>query len=132
MLTNIAQKKTSDPDDNYNCIAWAFGDNTRFWWPVVNPKAHWPIPFAGLTIMQAFEAWFAHDGWTLTTDETFEAAYKKVALYVVNGVPTHAARLIADGVWTSKLGREMDLSHGRADLDGQEYGSISRVYRKPA
>ena len=32
---------TSDPTPAYNCIAWAAGDDTR-WWSPVDPGYFWP------------------------------------------------------------------------------------------
>ena len=33
---------TSPRDPGYNCVAWAAGDVTRWWWPAESPFAHWP------------------------------------------------------------------------------------------
>lgn len=82
--------------------------------------------------MEAFEAWFVYDGWEETTDVKFEHDTDKIALFALNGVPTHASRLISDGIWTSKLGRNIDLWHYTNDLDGPTYGSIHKIYRKAA
>lgn len=129
-LTDIVNKKTSDATPLYNCIAWAFGDNTRHWWPNA-ARSFWPLATQGLSPMEAFMAWFSADGWTLTTDDSFSAEFIKVALYSKNGDPTHASRLIGDGVWTSKLGPFIDISHGFLDLNGPEYGSVHNIFMKP-
>lgn len=133
-LTDVAGKKTSEADSTYNCIAWAFKESHRVWWP--HSKAYWPIPVDGMTILEAFEAWFAEDGWEQTESPDVEEGFEKVALFMANGEPTHAARLLDNGLWTSKLGWNpkisIDLSHGIADLDGPLYGTVARIYRKPA
>ena len=127
-LVDVANKKTSEATHKYNCIAWAFGDNRRFWWP--GDRMYWPFSHVGMTEMEAFQKWFQIDGWQPTTIRTYEAGLEKVALYVINGRPTHASRLLPNGYWTSKLGREIDISHSFAELDGPAYGSVHSIYQK--
>ena len=45
-----------------------------------------------------------------------------MVLYMLDGVPTHAARQLTDGTWSSKLGRFHDISHSIDGLSGNEYG----------
>jgi hypothetical protein len=80
-LRDVAKKKTSDADPNYNCIAWAFKDNRRHWWPN-NRRSYWPINTSGLRAIEAFEAWFSADGWVETSSQAVEHGYEKIALYV--------------------------------------------------
>lgn len=129
-LTDVANKKTSDVTPLYNCIAWAFGDNTRHWWPNA-ARSFWPSATKGLSAMEAFLEWFAADGWTAVTDDSFSQGVIKIALYSKNGEPTHASRMIGDGLWTSKLGPNIDISHGFLDLDGPEYGNVHQIFMKP-
>ena len=128
-LTDVTSKRTSDPDDRYNCIAWAFGDNQRFWWP--SPRAYWPMDCTGRTVKQAFEEWLAFDGWLLSDDNSYKSELAKIALYELNGRPTHASRLLPCNLWTSKLGKSLDLAHQLADLEGPLYGMVAGVYQKP-
>jgi hypothetical protein len=129
-IADIHSKKTSDRDDYYNCIAWAFKDNQRNWWPN-HKQSYWPVNASNLTTMEAFEAWFTEDGWEETSEYELEVGYEKIALYALNGVPTHAARLLDNGTWTSKLGRYIDISHEATELEGPKYGQLHKVYRKP-
>ena len=128
-LHGVQQKKTSEQDPNYNCIAWAFENNTRHWWPNQN-RSYWPIQSAGLTAMEAFERLFSSGGWEETDDRNAESAYHKIALYALNGAPTHAARLLNTGAWTSKLGQSIDISHSLDELNGPIYGTVVKVFRK--
>ena len=89
----------------------AFEDHQRIWWPNLK-RAFWPQNCAGKTTLDAFETWFAADGWVSTTDRYVEQNFKKVALFCKNGHPTHAARQLGNGNWTSKLGVSIDLWHG--------------------
>lgn len=128
-LANVAAKKTSEADDRYNCIAWAFGDNgNRWWWP--SPRCYWPLNPAGKSVAEAFADWFQADGWEETPSEVVEVGYQKVALFALNGKPTHGARLLPNGLWTSKLGADIDLSHALSDLVGPKYGEVHKIYRK--
>jgi hypothetical protein len=43
----------------------------------------------------------------------------------------HAARQLTDGTWTSKLGREIDITHTLPGLEGGEYGRIAMYMRRP-
>lgn len=127
-----AHKVTSHPTETYNCIAWAFGRSDKWWWPDDHPDCYWPIDCSGMTEAEAFDALFVQDGWTITVDESFSEDRVKIALFVDgSGAPTHASRLISEGVWTSKLGSAWDVSHNRDELNGDSYGTIIRIYEKP-
>jgi hypothetical protein len=65
------------------------------------------------------------------TDEV-EAGYEKVAIYAgSDAVPTHAARQLSSGWWTSKLGKAEDIEHrSLAALEGTVYGTVARVLRR--
>ena len=89
-ISDVASKKTSECDQLYNCIAWAFKDSQRHWWPN-KKRSFWPIDASGLTASEAFEAWFRHDGWEETDNAAFESGYEKIGLFALNGEPTHAA-----------------------------------------
>jgi hypothetical protein len=129
-ISNVESKKTSVMSPEYNCIAWAFKDSQRIWWPNAQ-RSFWPIDVKGLTDLEAFEKWFKQDGWEETSEDGFENGFEKIALYILNGKPTHAARMIGDKIWTSKLGQNIDLSHTLDDLNGPSYGSAERFFRKP-
>ena len=129
-LGDIGGKKTSDATVNYNCIAWAFKDSGRHWWPN-KKRSHWSLKtLPNQSTMEAFEAWFSADGWVATSHREVEPGYEKIALYALRGVPTHAARLLENGAWTSKLGSNIDISHEFAELEGPCYGQVVKVYRK--
>ena len=57
---------------------------------------------------------------------------EKVALFVrPDGTPTHAARQLRDGRWTSKLGRDRDISHKMVvDLAGEAYGEPAAYLKR--
>ena len=129
-ISDVESKKTSVKTPIYNCIAWAFKDSQRHWWPN-QKRSFWPIDVNGLTDIEAFEQWLKKDGWEETSEDGFEQGFKKIALYILNGEPTHAARIIDNGIWTSKLGSDIDLSHSLTELNGPSYGSAMRFFKKP-
>jgi len=61
-----------------------------------------------------------------------ESGYRKIALYAdTAGKPTHVARQLANGEWTSKIGKNEDIVHATLDqLEGDQYGHIVRIFRK--
>lgn len=63
---------------------------------------------------------------TETISLELDDGYEKVALYVDNaGIPTHMARQLPNGEWTSKLGQLEDISHNDLDaLEGTQYGRL--------
>jgi hypothetical protein len=128
-ISNVLSKKTSEKSERYNCIAWAFEDTRKVWWP--SRRTYWPLNILGLTVSSAFESWFKSDGWEECENADFEPGFKKIALYGLGGQPTHAARQLPTGLWTSKLGQDIDLSHTLNDLIGPQYGAPMKFYRKP-
>lgn len=80
--------------------------------------------------MEAFEEWFAVNGWEITESAAFEEGYVKIALFAKDGEPKHASRQLSDRKWTSKLGQDIDITHQLDELDGPTYGSVIRIYKK--
>jgi hypothetical protein len=56
---------------------------------------------------------------------------EKVALYAKDGVVTHAARQLADGWWTSKLGSNIDMRHRLDAVEGPTYGRVVQCLARP-
>lgn len=125
--------KTSPRDRRYNCIAWAVGESRRWWWPVGGKLSFWPHGVPGVATVDAFTAAFKTKGYDPCADGAREAGFEKIALFAdAGGVPTHAARLLADrDRWTSKLGQCPDIEHDLGDVAGGAYGHVVRFYRKP-
>jgi hypothetical protein len=74
----------------------------------------------------AYEQAFATRGYARCASELLEVGVEKIALFVNgHGVPTHAARQLPDGSWTSKLGFEEDIRHDLRQLEGAAYGTVT-------
>jgi len=57
-------------------------------------------------------------------------AFEKVAIYALDGEPTHAARQLSDGTWTSKLGKDIDITHTLRALEGSTYGQVAAYLKR--
>src|SRR5262249_2321359 len=117
-LRGSAYQGTSPPDDVYNCIAWAAGVIDSWWWPVGGPqRIHWPAGVSGEETLEAFREAFAALGYCACQHAELEAGYEKVALFAnAAGLPTHAARQLPTGRWTSKVGQLEDIEHALREL----------------
>ena len=131
-LTPQNHRVTSPETEEYNCIAWAAGEQDRFWWPVYNPTAYWPLPIPQQVTVRAFVEAFGTLGYQVCGDGALEDGFEKVALYVDQRTrPTHMARQCSDGTWTSKLGQSFDISHNTPrDVNGPKYGFISTFMKR--
>lgn len=115
---------TSAEDPNYNCIAWAAERSDIFLWP--HPH-FWPSHIPQEETIEAFIQLYSELGYKVCTNGDLEKSIEKVAIYVdAQGVPTHAARQLSTGAWTSKLGRSYDIEHHLPEgLNSDGYGSPS-------
>lgn len=132
---NLATEKwepTSDASFDYNCIAWAAGEQHRVWWPYPPPtKRFWPTATREETVA-CFRAAFGTRGYTRCDDGSLEPGWEKIALYVDgDDTPTHMARQCASGIWTSKCGDFEDIVHHtlRA-LEGELYGTAKYFMKR--
>jgi hypothetical protein len=121
---------TSPKDDDYNCIAWAAGDNHNWWWPSSNEEDHWPEGVARVETLNAFRDAFAAIGYVECPHDQLEAGYEKIAVFSLAGKPKHAARQLHTGLWASKLGPMEEIEHALHDLTGLVYGSVVLVMKR--
>ena len=126
-------KVTSDESPEYNCIAWAAGDTSRWWWPI--SPYYWPPEVPMEESLESFQIVFESMGYLECGTSALEQGYTKIAIYVNNvGEPTHAARQLDDGNWTSKLGTWEDIEHDSLQtLEGSAslYGTVALILRRP-
>ncbi len=129
-LRNTPYDITSPQTPTYNCIAWAAGDSRRWWWP--KTPYFWPegIPFE--ETLDAFVRAYGTLGYVRCDTGDREAGVEKIAIYIsASGIPTHAARQLGTGMWTSKLGCEHDIAHTVDGLAGRRYGRIGAFVCRP-
>jgi hypothetical protein len=121
---------------DYNCIAWAAGEDHRRWDPA--PGYYWP---AGVerddrieTLVRVFELLGYkrlehHDALA----KSLEIGVRKVAIYadVHADSWTHAARQLPNGKWTSKLGDFEDVEHDTPEgLVGSFYMNLACIMKR--
>jgi hypothetical protein len=126
---------TSPSTNEYNCIAWAAGDQEAWWWPD-SPDvgySYWPPNVPRTATVLAFLLAYSTLGYARCEDGSLEQGFEKIALYVgVDEIPTHAARQLPDGRWTSKLGGFEDITHTSVEcLHGDSYGRVSVYLKRP-
>jgi len=154
-LANAGYDKTSDrtgipPEPGaYNCIAWAAEDIYNWWWP--SPWTYWPpwIKRREETVL-CFVKTFRWLGYRICKTSSREFGFDKIALYAIHKSyspqplpsalqelhdlwePTHMARQLPDGAWTSKCGPNEDITHYTLDAlesYGPAYGSADSYGR---
>ncbi len=117
---------TSDETDDYNCVGWAaIPDDPFQWWPLPDaPEYYWPPGARRDETIEAFIEGFGTLRYQVCEAGDLEPGVEKIAIYALRGVPTHVARQLSDGRWTSKLGVWEDIEHHASrDLAGGRYGS---------
>ena len=109
----------SDTNVFYNCIGFAIGyedvwvaPSQRqsipwFWWPDNVPFDDNP---------NSLIAAFHYFGFEECENDIIEKGYEKVALYSKDGKWKHAARIIGDNLYHSKLGECYDIYHRGGDV----------------
>jgi hypothetical protein len=130
-LAGSGYRVTSPRDNDYNCIAWAAGETHRFWWPGGTVEEYWPPAAPRERTVTAFQQAFATLGYQVCENGGVEPGFEKIALFADGqGRPTHAARQLPGGRWTSKLGKMEDIEHDLHDLAGTVYGSVILVMKR--
>src|SRR5262245_45282194 len=111
---------TSQASWNYNCIAWAAGVTDTWWWPTQG--RYWPPNVPRQESLSAFIAAFKSLNYESCATADLEPGREKIALFAQGDVPTHAARQLPSGSWTSKLGPSVDIEHNTPeDVGGGTY-----------
>jgi hypothetical protein len=95
-----------------------------WWWPDTFGLCFWPAGVNRNETAKSFLEAFRSLGYQPCEDGSFESGFEKVAIFVKsNERPTHAARQLEDGTWTSKLGKQVDIKHETVEaLNGDQYG----------
>jgi hypothetical protein len=122
---------TSPVDVFYNCVAFAAGVTNRVWWP--ENGYYWPSNVTRSETLAGFVEAFATLGYSPCADGALEDGFEKVAIYAdENGVPTHVAKQLASGTWSSKCGMFEDIEHDTLEaLEGSDYGTVAQFLKRP-
>jgi hypothetical protein len=130
-------KCQSDPETDYNCIAWAARRTDKKWWPTTTKPYFWPpgLPKKPVHIAENptnFIRAFQREGYRPCRSDRFSWWHEKVVIYVGNdGRVKHMARRLSDGTWTSKLGIAEDIDHRNLGcIAGGLYGTVKVVLKR--
>jgi hypothetical protein len=94
-------------------------------------QGYWPEQAPREETLAAFVHAFETLGYSRCDSSEHEPGFEKVALYAREGTPTHAARQLEDGKWTSKLGELEDIEHTLEGIAGSSYGEVAQILRRP-
>lgn len=121
---------TSPETTEYNCIAWAANDSEAWWEPDPLYLSFWPAGVPRIYSLDAYIKAYETIGYAVCHGSDYENGFEKIALYVdLNGKPTHAARQLTSGDWTSKLGSLEDIEHKTLD-SLSEYGTVAVIMKR--
>ena len=113
--------ETSPQTPRYNCIAWAYGTDQVRLWPG-NPYYMWPDGIPTYNTIDSFIKLFASIGYIECENGDLVEGVEKIAIYEYGGIPTHAAKQLENGLWSSKLGDAWDVSHSLNSIRDGYYG----------
>ena len=132
-LVSEGYEITSLATDAYNCIAWAAGVTHQWWWPDPLGEEYWPDQAPREETEEAFILAYQTLGYVPCAEIEQESGFEKIALYAsADGTPTHAAKQLPSGRWTSKLGTLEDIIHDSPDsLTGEVYGEVVQIMKRP-
>ena len=131
-------KVTSNKTNRYNCIAWAMRLTDR-WVDTVQSAGHWwpndKLDHGRQGLIHAFESL----RFSMCTDNNRDLLYDKVALYFnpYNNRWSHAARIINETDYHSKLGEGWDIHHSAGEKhlfkknDNNTYGFVYAIMKRP-
>lgn len=132
---------TSDEDGRYNCMAYAAGITDIPWWPVPEGTqgVDWPEDAPREETLDAFIAAYRTKDFEPSEDDdsSLESGIEKIALFVdADGTPSHAAKQLPSGSWTSKLGDWEDIEHKTlTNMEGEQsgepgYGRVAKILKR--
>jgi hypothetical protein len=104
-------------------------ETDRWWWPA--GQYFWPQGVPAEVSLDAFITAFVSMGFELVADTAAETGYMRIAVFANNLGPTHVARELPGGGWTSKLGQSVDITHELEALEGTTYGFVRQFMRRP-
>ena len=124
---------TSNPTDEYNCIAYAAGETGRWWSHVDDADYYWPEHASSTPSIASLIEVFTGLGFEVCEETINDPGFRKIALYAdQRGDWTHAAVQLPGGGWSSKLGPDEDISHHTPEsLDRDAYGEVHCFMRRP-
>lgn len=69
-------------------------------------------------------------GYGVCESSDVEEEFEKVAIYANTEGPSHMARQLPSGLWTSKCGDYEDIAHTLEALEDSDYGRVAVVMKR--
>jgi hypothetical protein len=130
-LVDSAYEITSPRDPQYNCVAFAVGDTSHFWYDVEVSGYYWPPGAPSADTLDGWVKVFATHGYVKCDHDGLESEFEKVAIYATSEAPEHVARQKASGVWTSKMGKGHDIEHASLEVvEGATMGKVVMIMKR--
>jgi hypothetical protein len=131
-LSLLNSQPTSPEDENYNCFAFAANDTSTWWQPT---EGYYWVPGIKRELnLNGFIEAFSKMGYiSCGLNSDYEEGYEKVAIYCKPSIdePTHMARQLHTGKWTSKLGGDVDIEHDNLGaLENGDYGTVKMILKR--
>lgn len=115
----------------YNCVAWALGDEGRWYEPTPSGQYFWPSNKNKDYSLKSYVEMFAEQGFAICEECRPEHGFQKISVYAKEGEFTHVALQLPSGRWSSKLGTLEDIEHDTLEvLSGPAYGKPSLFMRR--
>lgn len=121
---------TSNCTFEYNCIAFAMGMTDRWVDIAYHPWHWWPPVEKGQTKDHLKNAFIYFGFEECGLDDAIETDYDKVALYEKDDKWTHAAKIVAEGIYHSKFGASFDGEHSRGNVLRLKYGEVYLIMKR--
>lgn len=134
-LDGSSWKPQSSRSLSYNCFAWAARES-NFWVepPGTAPWACWPNDLPEWDTVDNYVRAYAKLDFEECDTADLEPGLEKIAIFAdEEGAPTHAARQLPSGRWTSKFGKGIDFEHDLDTIDGDPaVGAVVRYMKRPS
>src|SRR3989344_1968584 len=86
-LSQSGYRLTSPDTDDYNCVAWAAGDDQKFWDPAAG--YYWPEGFKTSYHVDVLKDLFMSKGYIECDSSEFQIGKEKIAIYGKGQVYEH-------------------------------------------
>lgn len=93
--------------------------------------AYWPPKAPRKETLGAFELAYRTLGYRRCENGEPESGFEKIAVFTDGPAPTHAARQLPGGKWTSKCGYSFDIKHELDAVGGGLYGQVALFMKRP-
>lgn len=100
---------------------------------MIGSGVYWPPGIVALPSTSGVIAAYEACGFEVCASDDLEQGFDKIAVFTdAAGEPTHAARQLSTGMWTSKLGDHVDIEHDDVGAVGGVMYGEPRVFMRRA